>query len=85
MYSLLHFTAALPVLPSQQRLGPGAEDFALIPPLRVGGGIEEWSFPAFPGASSNGITAKFGNGQSALLGEYRPPQAAVQPVASTTR
>ena len=71
------------MLPSQQRLGVGAEDFALIPPLRVGGGIKEWSFPAFPGTSSAGN--KFVNGQSALLGDYRPPQAAVQPVASTTR
>ena len=75
------------MLPSHQRLGGGhAEDFALIPPLKAGGDIEEWNFPAFPGVSSgSGGGAKFGSGQSALLGDYRPPQAAVQPVASTTR
>ena len=74
--------AALPALPAHQRMGP-AEDFALIPPLK---GVEEWAFPAFPAISGgSGGGAKFSTGQSALLGDFRPPQAAVQPVASTTR
>ena len=74
--------AALPALPAHQRMGP-AEDFALIPPLK---GVEEWSFPAFPAISGgSGGGAKFSTGQSALLGDFRPPQAAAQPVASTTR
>ena len=78
-------TAALPVLPAHQRLGGPTEDFALLPPLRGATDSEEWSFPAFPSSGAGSGSAKFSSGQSALLGDYRPPQPAAQPVASTTR
>ncbi len=67
------------MLPAQQRMGP-SEDFALIPPLR--GADEGWGFPAF--GSGGGSGNKFSEGKSALLGDFRPPQATVQLVASTT-
>ncbi|GAX74020.1 hypothetical protein CEUSTIGMA_g1470.t1 [Chlamydomonas eustigma] len=81
-------TSALPALPAQQRMGGPADDFSLIPPLR-GVDSEAWSFPVFNGGSgggsgSGGGALKFASGQSALLGDYRPPQSTPQPVASTT-
>ncbi|KAG1679450.1 hypothetical protein FOA52_007742 [Chlamydomonas sp. UWO 241] len=75
--------------------GAGADDFALIPPLREGD-VGGWGFPtggagaAATGSAGSGgggaAAGKFSGGGSALLGDFRPPSATVTPAggASTT-